>query len=138
MTIAQELKVLEYLLSVHTFSCTCMDGVGVDYNEFPGTVCDSCKKNVLVREVNRLRAVIGKQPTVVQDDITDDLAKEYRKGYNNEVGDWGALPQEPCRYCRCVGKVMFQVNEGQKNLNDAQVVRCGKCGRDWVADSPLA
>lgn len=63
---------------------------------------------------------------------------DEKEEWENEVGDWGYLPNEPCRYCRSIYCVYFQINEGQKNLNDPQVVRCDACGRDWIADSPLA
>jgi hypothetical protein len=55
----------------------------------------------------------------------DTRAKEYAV----ESGEWGALPAEPCRYCRQVGGVFFRVTIRHEDL---QETRCDKCGRSWV------
>lgn len=54
-------------------------------------------------------------------------------GMKNNEGDWGSLPQEPCRYCRQVGGVYFRVDDSPRGKTEAQIVRCDKCGRDWEA-----
>ncbi len=53
-------------------------------------------------------------------------------------GDWGALPGEPCRFCRQPGGVFFMREEGPEGGRGLQSVRCDKCGRDWIADSSSA
>lgn len=53
-------------------------------------------------------------------------------------GCWGFLAAEPCRYCRRVGGVYFLRDDGPEGKSGLPVVRCDKCGRDWVADSANA
>lgn len=57
--------------------------------------------------------------------------------YEMNTGDWGALPNEPCRFCRQVGGVQFLIKDGLSHDNQ-QEVRCDKCKRAWVADSSSA
>jgi len=52
-------------------------------------------------------------------------------------GDWGALPGEPCRFCRRAGGVEFLASNHPLDLH-AQQARCRLCGRAWQADSPNA
>jgi hypothetical protein len=55
--------------------------------------------------------------------------------FQNNVGDWGCLYGEPCRFCRRTGGVMFLVDNQD---SDRQPVRCDLCGRCWEADSANA
>lgn len=50
---------------------------------------------------------------------------------------WQPLPQEPCRFCREVGGVVYLREEGCQGLYE-QAVRCTRCRRLWDADSALA
>jgi hypothetical protein len=54
------------------------------------------------------------------------------------AGDWGALPQEPCRYCHRPGKVRFLIDDSPWGKTQPHVTTCGWCNRTWTADSPLA
>ena len=58
--------------------------------------------------------------------------------FKNEIGEWGSLPAEPCRFCHQIGGVKFRIDDSPRGKNEPQVVRCDKCGRDWEAESPLA
>jgi hypothetical protein len=58
--------------------------------------------------------------------------------YRNESGDWGHLPEEPCRYCRRVGGVMFRNDDSPRGKTEPQAIRCELCGRVWEADSSSA
>ena len=58
--------------------------------------------------------------------------------YDAQTGEWGSLPQEPCRYCRRQGGVQFLIDNGPEGRTSAQIVRCALCGRDWLADSAMA
>lgn len=53
-------------------------------------------------------------------------------------GEWGALPAEPCRFCRRTGGVMFLVDDGPEGRAGLSPVRCDLCGRSWVSDSTSA
>lgn len=53
-------------------------------------------------------------------------------------GDWGHLPAEPCRFCRRPGGVHFLRDDGPEGRSAGQIVRCDRCGRDWVADTSAA
>lgn len=56
------------------------------------------------------------------------------KEYDHVTGDWGKLPEEPCRYCHRQGGIMFMVQDGpEKHL--PQIVRCELCKRSWEANS---
>jgi hypothetical protein len=52
--------------------------------------------------------------------------------------EWGALPNEPCRYCRQPGGVYFLVDDGPEGRVGLQPMRCDRCGRTWIADSASA
>jgi hypothetical protein len=54
------------------------------------------------------------------------------------AGEWGHLPQEPCRYCRQIGGVYFCIDDGREGIGGLSSVRCDKCKRDWINDSPNA
>lgn len=119
-------RIVELLLKME-FECKCC-GIALD----PTGVCHGCKLQALVDEVTILRNKLSESlqklseiPLIIEQD-------------KNNIGEWGSLPQEPCRFCRKPGGVIFQVNEGQKNLCDPQVVMCRLCKKDWIADSPLA
>lgn len=58
--------------------------------------------------------------------------------YEVESGEWGALPQEPCRYCRRQGGVQFRLDDDPTVQHGPQIVRCELCGRWWEADSSSA
>lgn len=58
--------------------------------------------------------------------------------YKGNVGDWGALPAEPCRFCHKAGGVFFRIDDSPTGLNQPQEARCDLCGQTWAADSPLA
>jgi hypothetical protein len=60
------------------------------------------------------------------------------KEYKAEDGEWGQLPDEPCRYCRRIGGVMFMIDDGPEGRAGLSSVRCDLCGRTWVADSTTA
>lgn len=49
------------------------------------------------------------------------------------AGRWGALPQEPCRFCRQVGGVHFLIDDGPEGRSGLSPVRCDRCKRDWIA-----
>lgn len=53
-------------------------------------------------------------------------------------GEWGHLPQEPCRFCRHQGQVYFLIDDGPEGKKGLQVQRCDHCKRTWEADSSLA
>jgi hypothetical protein len=54
------------------------------------------------------------------------------------AGEWGALPAEPCRYCRKCGGVEFLIDSGPEGKAGLSPVRCHGCGRSWAADSTSA
>ena len=64
-------------------------------------------------------------------------SSDYTETTNRGGEDWGALPQEPCRYCRRQGGVQFLASEHPFD-NHAQLVRCELCGNVWEADSSSA
>ena len=67
----------------------------------------------------------------------DTVGKPPNKDYNCETGDWGSLPNEPCRHCHKVGGVMFLIQDGwDKNL--PQMVRCTLCHNVWEATTGVA
>jgi RecJ-like exonuclease len=47
-------------------------------------------------------------------------------------GDWGALPAEPCRFCRQAGGVHFLIDDGPEGRKGLSPVRCDQCGWIWV------
>lgn len=59
-------------------------------------------------------------------------------GGKEVVEQWGSLPQEPCRFCREAGGVLFLIDDGPPGRESPVIVRCGKCGRYWEADSRYA
>lgn len=60
------------------------------------------------------------------------------KMYESHIGDWAALPEEPCRFCRAIGGIMFCIDEGPEGRDGQQIMRCEKCKRTWNADSSNA
>lgn len=58
--------------------------------------------------------------------------------YKGNVGDWGSLPDEPCRFCRKAGGVHFMLDDGPEGRVGLQPMRCDLCGRTWEADSVAA
>lgn len=80
-------------------------------------------------------SVLDKYSWRYADDCLAALKTRYsqflRKDYLNEVGDWGSLPAEPCRFCHQVGGVHFRNDDSPRSLSEPQVVRCDKCGRSW-------
>jgi hypothetical protein len=59
-------------------------------------------------------------------------------GFKNNEGDWGHLPNEPCRFCHQIGGVYFRVDDSPRGKNEPQVVRCENCGRDWESHTTEA
>lgn len=55
-----------------------------------------------------------------------------------QSGDWGHLPNEPCRFCHKQGKVYFQIDDGPEGRRGLQASRCDNCGRSWTVDSANA
>ena len=55
-----------------------------------------------------------------------------------DTSDWAALPEEPCRFCRVPGGVVFLIDDGPPGRESPVIVRCQKCGRHWEADSRYA
>lgn len=55
-----------------------------------------------------------------------------------QAGDWGALRQEPCRFCRRLGGVHFLIDDGPEGKVGLQSMRCDLCKRTWTADSSCA
>jgi hypothetical protein len=60
------------------------------------------------------------------------------KEYDANIGDWGHLPNEPCRFCRQVGGVYFLIDDGPEGKAGLEIVRCDKCKRSWTVDSANA
>ena len=58
--------------------------------------------------------------------------------YKVENGEWVALPEEPCRFCREPGGVFFALNEGMAGHDGSQEVRCDRCKRTWMANESAA
>lgn len=63
---------------------------------------------------------------------------DQNKPENVHEGEWGHLANEPCRFCRHVGKVYFLIDEGPEGKSGLSPVRCDHCGRSWVPDSSSA
>ena len=61
------------------------------------------------------------------------IGTQHPQMYDNATGDWGHLPDEPCRYCFQVGKVYFRNDDSPLGKSQPQVVRCDACGRTWEA-----
>ena len=49
--------------------------------------------------------------------------------------NWGALPQEPCRFCHEAGGVQFLIDDSPFGKNAAQVMQCTRCGRTWESQT---
>jgi hypothetical protein len=60
------------------------------------------------------------------------------KEYDAITGDWGTLPQEPCRFCHEIGGIFFMIDNGPEGHTGLQTVRCDKCKRWWIVDSACA
>ena len=66
------------------------------------------------------------------------MPEQQKKEYDANTGDWGSLPEEPCRKCHQRGGVMFQIDDGPEGRTSSQAVRCTLCGATWHADGPYA
>ena len=51
---------------------------------------------------------------------------------------WGALTEEPCRYCHRQGGVQFWLSSHPLDNNGPQVVQCILCKNVWNADRGTA
>lgn len=47
-------------------------------------------------------------------------------------GDWGWLPDLPCRFCFYRGAMFFLIDDGPEGKVGLSPVRCDNCGRSWV------
>ena len=59
-------------------------------------------------------------------------------GLSETEAQWGALPEEMCRFCNRQGGVQFWYSELPLDRHGPQVVRCVTCKNVWNADGPLA
>ena len=86
--------------------------------------------------------VIGRLEKFTKDleDAGGDIRKleGYRITRPTHEGEWGALLQEPCRYCRQQGGMFFLNDEGWEGVAGHQIMRCDLCKRSWQADSATA
>ncbi len=60
------------------------------------------------------------------------------KEYSAIEGDWGFLPNEPCRFCHQTNCMFFLIDEGPEGKTGLSPVRCDKCKRSWTPDSSNA
>jgi len=58
--------------------------------------------------------------------------------YSAETGEWGHLPNEPCRFCRQPGGVHFMIDDGPEGRSGHQPMRCDLCKRTWEAGEATA
>lgn len=66
--------------------------------------------------------------------VRGGLQVVFQHDYQHETGEWGWLPNEPCRHCGVVGKVYFMADDGPEGRGEGlQPVRCDACKRSWQA-----
>lgn len=69
---------------------------------------------------------------------TNEDSQQEAPMYKLESGEWGHLPQEPCRACHRIGGVHFDASDGPESRRGHETVRCNYCGNVWYPGESTA
>ena len=98
-------------------------------------------QDLLEKAIHRIAAqseLLSKRAETKRSVLPEIIDPEPHMEGKDVVEQWGSLPLEPCRFCRETGGVLFLLDEGPPGRESPVIVRCGKCGRHWEADSRYA
>lgn len=98
-------------------------------------------QDLLEKAIHRIAAqseLLSKRAETKRSVLPEIIDPEPHMEGKDVVEQWGSLPLEPCRFCRETGGVLFLHGEGPPGRESPVIVRCGKCGRHWEADSRYA